>query len=102
MTKFATLTAYTMELGAKAAPEQMIKSKKLEDGDDALQGNAEDITEGYKLLKPDEKKETFKRLCDCHDEPAAKIGSAEGILIMFKLLEPAEKKALIRRLKDFQ
>ena len=91
-----------MELGAKEAPEQMINSMKLEDGDDALGGSAADIIEGYKLLKPEEKKETFKRLFDCHDEPAAKIGSAEGVLIMFKLLDQAEKKALIRRLIDFQ
>ena len=91
-----------MELGANVAPEQIIKSLKLEDGDDALGGSAADIIECYKLLKPEEKKEIFKRLFDCHDEPAARIGSAEGILIMFKLLEPPEKKALIRRLIDFQ
>lgn len=91
-----------MELGAKAAPEQMIKSMQLKDVDDALGGSSADIIEGYKLLRPEEKKEIFKRLFDCHDEPAAKIGSAESILIMFKLLEPAEKKALIRRLIDFQ
>ena len=91
-----------MELGAKVAPEQIIKYLKLEDGDDALGGSAADIIEGYKLLKTEEKKEIFKRLFDCHDQPAAKIESAEGILIMFKLLEPPEKKALIRRMIDFQ
>lgn len=91
-----------MELGAKAAPEQMIRFMSLEDGDDGFGGSAANIIEGYKLLKPEERREIFKRLFDCHDEPAAKMGSAEGILILFKLLEPVEKKALIRRLIDFQ